>query len=189
MKFVDPFATTYEMYLYCLSEDEKFGHDFQVNYGPKDVFEMKDWFSDTPLESRSFETVKSLMEAVKDKDVTKFIELIYAIDDYSLENMKTECAYKAILTLRYLYEHTEKLIDIETEMLTSLAGNKYGAQIEQVDFSMFTEEWMQLKSLSDGDITKFDSIRKLPYESCLVDLIYRQKKSDLEEMILKSTTK
>ena len=51
---------------------------------------------------------------------------------------------------------------------------------------MFDGEYVQTRELADKDITKFEAIRNLPYKNCLIELIYRQKESDLEKLILKT---
>lgn len=167
-----------------MGEREKFEIDFVINYSN---LEEKDYFSETPLEDRPFRDVKALMAAFSGNDAEEFAKVLFSMPDYDEKKMMNAPAWKSILSIQAITNNLINLINIENEMLTSkVPDNKYAGQIEQIDFSMFDGEYVQTRELADKDITKFEAIRNLPYKNCLIELIYRQKESDLEKLILKT---
>lgn len=170
-----------------LDEKRRFEIDFVINYSN---LEEKDYFSDIELEDRSFSFVKSLMDSFMNDDFQDVMKALFTLPEYDEKKFSTSPAWKVILTIQYLTKKIADLIKIENEMLVSkVQDNKYNGQIEQIDFSMFDSEYMQVRELSNKDITKFEEIRKLPYKSCLIELIYRQKEADLDRLIMKTTMK
>ena len=181
MRFVD-INTSYAEFM-KLNEEDKFGYTFQVTYGK---FEKKDYFSSIPLEKRSFGEIKDLMAAASDGEYS-FIEQLMTISDYSLENILPRPAYEWIKTLEFISEKIVNFVEMEqTQLVPQVPGKDYSSQMEQVDFSFFSEEYIQLRELANQDITKIDEIRKLPYETCFVELLYRTKQTDFERLVMQS---
>lgn len=171
---------------YCfylnLDESKRYEIDFQINYSN---LEEKDYFCDVPLEDRSFGTVKDLMTYYAEQDIKNVLATIFSLPEYDESEIMKAPAWKAILTVQHLLNKIEDLINIEIKMLTPAVQNdKYAAQIEQIDFSIFTNEYTQTRELANKDITKFEEVRNLPYKNCLIELAYRQKESDLEKLIM-----
>ena len=167
-----------------MSEKERFDIEFVINYSN---LEEKDYFSETSLEDRSFGFVKSLMGAFMNDEMDEMMKILMSLSDYAEHKITSAPAWKVILTLQFITKKVSDLIAIENEMLTSkVQDNKYVGQIDQIDFSMFDAEYVQTRELANKDITKFEAIRALPYKSCLIELIYKQKESDLDRLIMKS---
>lgn len=171
--------------LYCmLSEEQKFEIDFLVQYSN---LEDKDYFSEIQLEERSFGFVKELMSSFIDGNTEEVAELIFSLSEYNREKISAEPAWKVLKTIQFIAKKINELILVENEMLTPLIqDDKYKMYIDQVDFSVFSSEYTQVRELAHGDITKFEAIRNLPYQSCLIELIYLQKQSDLDKLIMSS---
>ncbi len=170
-----------------LDERSKFEIDFVINYSH---LEEKDYFSEIELEDRNFGFVKSLMASFSNGDNEEVMKLLFTLPEYDEKVFSISPAWKVILTIQYIGNKIAELIKIENEMLSSqVQDNKYSGQIEQIDFSLFDTEYIQLRELANKDITKFDEIRSLPYARCLIELIYRQKEADLEKLIMKTTMK
>lgn len=171
-------------YFFYLSLDEKkrYEIDFQVSYSN---LEVKDYFCEIPLEDRSFGFVKDLMSFYAENEVEEIMKLFFSLPEYEEKEIMQAPAWKSILTIQNLFDKIESLINIEVQMLTPAVPNdKYAAQIEQIDFSMFTNEYTQTRELAGKDITKFEEVRNLPYKNCLIELTYRQKESDLERLVM-----
>lgn len=154
-----------------------------------DSYEEKDYFSEIPLEERDFITVKELMECLINNDFEGFGERLSQLDEYSNNKIYKAKTYEVILTMRYLIDHTIKLLEVEDKMLTSKVASKhdYSTEVSQVDFTVFPHYYSQLRSLAGNDILKFDAVKKLKYSDCFVELLYLSKDSDLEKLILKHT--
>lgn len=182
MRLVD-INTTYEQFL-KLNEEDKFGYTFQVTYGK---FEKRDYFSETPLEQRSFRTVKTLMSAAADNEFA-LVNEIFKIEDYSLDKVLKRPAYEFLKTLEFICEKIVAFAEMEnTQLVPQVQGKDYSAQLEQVDFSVFDEEFIQTYSLANGDVTKFEEVRNTPYETCFVTLLYQQKTSDFEKLVMQAS--
>lgn len=180
MRFVN-IDTTYAEYA-LLSEDDRFGYDFQVQYGN---LARKDYFSSLSLEKRPFGVVKELMSSLKKGDLEALVTSVTNIEDYAIDVIVKEPAYKFIITLEIIIEKLKSLMEMEKTMLTpSVQGKDYSSQLEQVDFSMFSTEYVQTRELANNDILKFEEVRKIPYEECFVELLYRQKQDDFEKLIV-----
>ena len=111
------------------------------------------------------------------------------MDELGLEYILGMKAWQVILSFRKILHDIENLIDIENRMLVSQFPSEYGGLLEQVDFSAFNQEYIQLNDLAGGDITKFDAVRKMPYKECLIQLLYIFKNNEFEKMVTKSITK
>lgn len=172
--------------IYCLlPEEQKFEVDFLVQYSN---LEDKDYFCEIPLEERSFGFVKELMSAFIENDTIEIANLIFSLKEYDEKIISSAPAWKSIKTMQYIANKVNELILVENQMLTpQVQDNKYKGFIEQIDFSVFSQEYTQVRELAHNDITKFEEIRKLPYKSCLIELIYLQKQNDLDRLIMKST--
>lgn len=181
----------YQQYLE-LTEEQREYYDFLMEYGIVDGerLKVKDYISDKPFEDNSFEFVKDSMRKLSNGNINELLTTILSLPEYAvtIENPKTP-AWKIILTTKYIIEKLTQLITMESNMLVSRTPSPYTMQIEQIDFSMFNQEWVQLNDLADGDITKFDTIRKLKYSECFVQLLYRQKQNDLQQLIESSFRK
>lgn len=181
MNFVS-IDTTYREFI-KLNEEDRFGYTFQITYGN---FEKKDYFSNTPLEKRTFGEIKRLMESAQESEYA-FINEILTINDYSLDNILDRPAYEFLKTVEYIADKIVDFVEMEnTQLVPQVQGKDYSSQLEQVDFSMFTDEYIQLRELSNEDITKIEQIRNLPYEQCFVELLYRTKQADFEKLVMQS---
>lgn len=167
-------------------------YEFLMQYGVIDgeKLQEQDYLSDTPIMDMSFEFIKDCMTMVSKGDTIGIVAKFFSLPQYAtkLEDNSLP-AWKVILTIRYLVNKIVSCIEMENTMLVNKTPSPYMFQIEQVDFSMFTQEYIQLNELADGDITKFDSIRNMKYSDCFVQLLYRQKQSDLQQLIESSYKK
>ncbi len=179
---------TYGEYLGLL-EDEQQDYLFLMDYGKfNDKKLVKfNYMSNKALQDYSWDFVKSLMRKYSNKDIGGCIKYIF--ENAGWENyMKVE-AWRVIMSVRAVLDDVEKLITMENNALTSQFPSEYASQMEQVDFSMFDQEYFQLNDLAGGDITKFETIKNMPYKDCFVQLLYIFKNNEFQKLVMKSTTK
>ena len=179
---------TYNQYV-AMSEDKKRDYIFLVDFGIFDGKKLKeeDYIYGKPLAELPWGKVKTFMALYTAGDIQQIMQEI--MDELGLEYILGMKAWAVILSFRKILHDIENLLDIEDRMLVSQFPSEYGGLAEQADFTMFNQEYFQLNDLADGDITKFDTIRKMPYKECFVQLLYIFKNNEFEKAVTKSMTK
>ena len=179
---------TYNQYV-AMSEDKKRDYIFLVDFGKFNGEKLKedDYIHGKPLAELPFEKVKTFMTLYATGDTQQIMQEI--MDEQGLEHILGMKAWQVILSFRKILHDIENLIDIENRTLVSQFPSEFSGLLEQVDFSMFNQEYIQLNDLAGGDITKFDTIREIPYKSCFVQLLYIFKNNEFEKAVTKSMTK
>ena len=172
-----------------MSEDKKRDFIFLIDFGIFDGKKLKeeDYIYGKPVSELPFEKVKSFMALYAAGDIQQIMQEI--MDEKGLEFILGMKAWQVILSFRKILRDIENLLNIENNTLVSQFPSEFSGLEEQVDFSMFNQEYFQLNDLADGDITKFDTIRKMPYKECFVQLLYIFKNNEFEKMVTKSMTK
>lgn len=172
-----------------MPEDKKRDFLFLVDFGIFNGEKLKegDYIYGKPLAELPFEKVKTFMTLYSTGETGQIMEEI--MDEKGLEYILNMKAWQVILAFRKILHDIENLINIENNTLVSQFPSEYGGLMEQVDFSMFNQEYIQLNDLAGGDITKFDIIRKMPYKECFVQLLYIFKNNEFEKAVTKSMTK
>lgn len=178
----------YNQYV-TMSEEKKRDYIFLVDFGKFNGEKLKedDYIYGKPLSELSWGKVKTFMTLYSTGDTQQIMQDI--MDELGLEFILCMKAWQVILSFRKILHDIEKLVEIENNTLTSQFPSEYGGLAEQVDFSMFNQEYFQLNDLAGGDITKFDTIRKMPYKECFVQLLYIFKNNEFEKAVTKSMTK
>ena len=172
-----------------MSEDKKRDYIFLVDFGIFDGEKLKedDYIYGKPLSELPFEKVKNFMTLYAAGDIQQIMQEI--MDELGLEFILDMKAWQVILSFRKILRDIENLIDIENRTLVSQFPSEFSGLAEQVDFTMFNQEYFQLNDLAGGDITKFDTISKMPYKECFVQLLYIFKNNEFEKAVTKSMTK
>ena len=178
----------YNQYV-TMSEEKKRDYIFLVDFGIFDGEKLKedDYIYGKPMSELPFEKVKSFMTLYSTGDIQQIMQDI--MDEKGLEYILGMKAWQVILSFRKILHDIENLIEIENNTLTSQFPSEFSGLAEQVDFSMFNQEYFQLNDLADGDITKFDTIRKMSYKECFIQLLYIFKNNEFQKMVTKSMTK
>ena len=179
---------TYNQYV-TMSEDKKRDYIFLVDFGKFNGEKLKeeDYIYGKPVSELPFEKVKSFMTLYAAGEIQQIMQDI--MDEKGLEYILDMKAWQVILSFRKILHDIENLINIEENTLVSQFPSEFSGLAEQVDFTMFNQEYFQLNDLAGGDITKFDTIRKMPYKECFVQLLYIFKNNEFEKMVTKSMTK
>lgn len=173
----------YSEYL-SLSDKEKSEVDFWITYG---TYKHKDYISTIALEDRPFIDIKLLEIALLNNNIDEFSKIVGEWKDFGEKRLCNRKTYEVIITFKYIIDKIMNFINMENEMLVSkVSGTDYSQYTEQVDFSMFPNYYSQIRTLADGDITRFEEIKQCKYSDCLTELIYRQKEDDLHKLINKS---
>lgn len=157
------------------------------------VLPVMNYLSSKPIENYSFGLVKSMMDAVlsgNDGELPCLLsESEETYEEYSMDRILRLEAWKVLRTFESITETILTFIAAESEMLQPIFPNKYKAQSEQINFEMFDAHFMQRDSLAGGDILKYDEVDKLPYSLCIAKLTLDQKRDNLQELVLKQSTK
>ena len=179
---------TYNQYI-AKPEDGKRDYIFLVDFGIFDGEKLKeeDLIYGKPVAELPFEKVKLFMTLYASGDIQQIMQEI--MDELGLEYILGMKAWQVILSFRKILHDIENLLEIENNTLVSQFPSEFSGLVEQVDFTMFNQEYFQLNDLAGGDITKFDTIRKMPYKECFVQLLYIFKNNEFEKMVTKSMTK
>lgn len=179
---------TYNQYV-IMSEDKKRDYIFLIDFGKFNGEKLKeeDYIYGKPLAELPWGKVKSFMTLYATGDIQQIMQEI--MDELGLEFILGMKAWQVILSFRKILHDIEKLVEIENNTLVSQFPSEYGGLLEQVDFTMFNQEYIQLNDLTGGDITKFEAIRKMPYKECFVQLLYIFKNNEFEKAVTKSMTK
>ena len=172
-----------------MPEEKKRDYIFLIDFGKFNGEKLKedDYIYGKPMSELPFEKVKSFMTLYVAGDIQQIMQEI--MDELGLEFILGMKAWQVILSFRKILHDIENLIEIENNTLTSQFPSEFSGLAEQVDFSMFNQEYFQLNDLAGGDITKFDTIRKMQYKECFVQLLYIFKNNEFEKMVTKSMTK
>lgn len=179
---------TYNQYV-TMSEDKKRDYIFLIDFGKFNGEKLKedDYIYGKPVSELPWGKVKTFMTLYATGDIQQIMQEI--MDELGLEFILGMKAWAVILSFRKILHDIENLIDIEDRMLVSQYPSEYGGLLEQVDFTMFNQEYFQLNDLAGGDLTKFDTIRKMPYKECFIQLLYIFKNNEFEKAVTKSMTK
>lgn len=157
------------------------------------VLPVMNYLSSKSIEEYSFGLVKSMMDAVvsgKDGELMCILsESDETKEEYSMDKILRLEAWKVLRTFESITDTILTFIAAESEMLQPIFPNKYKAQSEQINFEMFDAHFMQRDSLAGGDILKYDEVDKLPYSLCIAKLTLDQKRDNLQELVLKQSTK
>ena len=179
---------TYNQYV-TMSEEKKRDYIFLIDFGIFDGEKLKedDYIYGKPLAELPFEKVKNFMTLYAAGDIQQIMQDI--MDEKGLEYILCMKSWQVILSFRKILRDIENLIDIENRTLVSQFPSEFSGLAEQVDFTMFNQEYFQINDLAGGDITKFDTIRKMQYKECFVQLLYIFKNNEFEKAVTKSMTK
>lgn len=179
---------TYNQYV-AMSEDKKRDYIFLVDFGKFNGEKLPedDYIYGKPLSELPWGRVKTFMTLYSTGDTQQIMQ--DTMDELGLEYILGMKAWQVILSFRKILHDIENLLNIENNALVSQFPSEYGGLLEQVDFTMFNQEYIQLNDLAGGDITKFDTIRKRPYKECFVQLLYIFKNNEFQKMVTKSMTK
>lgn len=179
---------TYNQYV-TMSEEKKRDFIFLVDFGKFNGEKLKedDYIYGKPVSELPWGKVKTFMTLYSTGDVQQIMEEI--MDEKGLEYILEMKAWQVILSFRKILHDIEKLIDIENNTLVSQFPSEYGGILEQVDFSMFNQEYFQLNDLAGGDILKFEKIREMSYKENFIQLLYIFKNNEFEKAVTKSMTK
>lgn len=157
------------------------------------VLPVMNYLSDKAIEEYSFGIVKSMMDAVVSGKEGELLCILSESDEtkeeYSMDKILRLEAWKVLRTFESITDTILTFMAAESEMLQPIFPNKYKAQSEQINFEMFDAHFMQRDSLAGGDILKYDEVDKLPYSLCIAKLTLDQKRDNLQELVLKQSTK
>jgi hypothetical protein len=129
--------------------------------------EAKDTINFGKLHKKTFGEVKDIQETIRNSDATKndLFETIYCFFEkyFVTLNVFDYCAF-----FYYIVQEVESICKIESVALN--------VELDQVSTEAGVEVFekfgalLQIDKLAGGDVTKYDTIRSMPYEYCLTKL-------------------
>jgi hypothetical protein len=172
-----PFITIGE---YCqLTNDERKDYDFAIKYSEQS--EAKDVLLFGDITKKTFGEVKDWQQLFSDKE--SFVKFLTMFD----EKLLTLDVFSFFAFYRYVESEVVRVSEIEQKLLShEPTADEVAAGIDR--FNKFGVA-IQIDNLAKGDITKWEAIRKMPYEHCLLKLVMDKTANDFtrdyQELMLK----
>jgi hypothetical protein len=160
--------------------EDKSEYDYAIRYAyrynqPENLIEIPD------LIEMTFGFVKDLQyDCAQGLTWEKFFEYLNLIkkDKYEKWKLVNLCQLRA-----YLLSEIDRINEIESETLShDLTADEVNAGIESLaELGIY----LQIRSLTGGDITKNESIRNMKYEDCFLELITQKRLDDYSRALIK----
>lgn len=159
-----------------ISDIERERYDFAMKFAiqftrPEDTLSVGD-VSDLP-----FGLVKEYMHDLSNMTFVKQIEYLERIRKIDYGNVLIDVFTRA---LNYLNIEILKLVELEGKTLVSNASAKEIAASESLSDLGY---YIQLRELANYDITKIESVKKMSYSTCYLELLARQRISEFEKKL------
>lgn len=165
---------------YCELEDRS-EYDFAMQYAfcftePVDEYGVGD------LTEQSFGFIKDFQYSIEQG--LSFDELIKTISDLSkVKDIGSEPIDKFIRFSNYLKESIRQIIEVENQLLS----HEPDADEEAAGMDRFDRLgiYLQIRSLTGGDITKHEKVKSLPYSLCLTEMYTAKQMNDYERELIR----
>ena len=172
-----PFITIGE---YCqLTNEERKDYDFAIKYSTQS--EAKDILFFGDITKKTFGEVKDWQQLFSDKE--SFVKFLTMFD----EKLLTLDVFSFFAFYRYVESEVVRVSEIEQKLLShEPTADEVASGIDR--FNIFGVA-IQIDNLAKGDITKWEVIRKMPYEHCLLKLVMDKTANDFtrdyQELMIK----
>lgn len=148
------------------------------NFKPVDLFELGSFET-----SRSFGFVKDMQYYYNEGLLTwdRLFDLVY--EETGLKPSKM--AETGVYNLREFVEYcTQQIESINTKESLNL-GHKPTPDEERAQIGVFSDykSFPQFDALAQGDVSRFDDIRKIPYNRCFTKLMYDKQRADFDKRL------
>jgi hypothetical protein len=150
---------------YLSSEDQE-TYDYYLNYGkiePQDTLEIG------PFLDHTFEFVKDMQYYCSvGLDWETFLKSMSEVLEKDIKELSNLSLFELQKNRLYCIEEVKKINKIESENL----GHDITIEEEQADIARFGSygAFIQFDKLADGNILKFEKIKKLKYDLCFTKL-------------------
>ena len=157
---------------YCqMAESDRVDYDFAIRYSeqaePKDLL----FFGD--IIKKTFGEVKDWQQLFADKEY--FIKFLAMFD----EKLLLLDVFSFFAFYRYVESEVIRVSDIERKLLShEPTADEVAAGLDR--FNIFGVV-IQIDNLAKGDILKWDKVRELPYEYCLIKLSLDKASNDFQK--------
>lgn len=162
-----------------LEEERRVEYDFAMKYAfcftePVDEYKVGDFME------LSFGFIKDLQYNIEQG--IKFDQIIKTISE--LTNLKdkdlgSEPFDKIIRFSNYIKESIKQIVEVESEKL----GHEPEPDEEQAGIERFEGlgVYLQIRSLTGGDVTKFEAVRNMPYSVCFTEMYTAKQLNEYEK--------
>ena len=172
-----PFITIGE---YCqLNNEERKDYDFAIKYSKQ--AEAKDILLFGYITKKTFGDVKDWQQLFSENE--SFVKFLTMFD----EKLLTLDVFSFFAFYRYVESEVVRVSEIEQKLLShEPTADEVASGIDR--FNIFGVA-IQIDNLAKGDITKWEVIRKMPYEHCLLKLVMDKTANDFtrdyQELMIK----
>lgn len=163
-----PFITIGE-YLHLDNEERK-DYDFAIRYSKQS--EAKDILLFGDITKKTFGEVKDWQQLFSDKEC--FVKFLTMFD----EKLLTLDVFSFFAFYRYVESEVVRVSEVESILLShEPTADEVAAGIER--FNKFGVA-LQIDNLAKGDVTKWEAIKQMPYEHCLLKLAIDKNSNDFQ---------
>lgn len=175
---IDIKTLTYKQYFDCNTDDIEFIIKYDNNFSiPIDTFNVGD------IMELPFGLVKDCQELfTKEFHIQELFNIILEYNILHIDNISDKPIIEIYQFVNYVKQEIEKINLTERE---KLAGNQVTDEQIEAGIEDFDELgiYLQFNELTNGDVTKFEAVRKTKYSICLLELIHRKKVADYTKKI------
>ena len=163
-----PFITIGE-YLHLDNEERK-DYDFAIRYSEQS--EAKDLLLFGDITKKTFGEVKDWQQLFTEKDY--FVKFLTKFD----EKLLTLDVFGFFAFYRYVESEVVRVSEVESILLShEPTADEVAAGIDR--FNKFGVA-LQIDNLAKGDVTKWEAIKQMPYEHCLLKLAIDKNSNDFQ---------
>jgi hypothetical protein len=162
-----------------LSELDRDEFDVIIKYST-DFYESVDTFKIGELTEKSFGVVKDIQYGINNNTLTwsEYFDYVNQITLVTVEELKATPMLKLIQFRNYLVTEVIRINELEKILLSHEAtAEEQEANLEE--FEKFGA-YLQIRALTNNDITKHEQVRQIKYSLCLIELRVRQLEREYE---------
>ena len=174
----------YSFYEYChLSDEERLEYDTLT--GAASIFkEAVDIFKVGDFTELTFGVLKDVQQIICSKNGITYKDLFEAFTALTgkTENELQQMKMKDVINFRnYVIDEIKRVNLVESITLS----HHTTVEEEQAGIENFNKLgiYMQFRSLTKGDVTKFEQVRNIKYNICLLELIAQKESADYNERL------
>jgi hypothetical protein len=161
--------------------DDKEEYDFAIKYA-RIFTEPVDEYGIGDMMELPFGVIKDFQyELESGFDFTKL--LAFAAKITKLKDITAEPMDKFMRFANYLTESMRQIIEVENKTLShEPSESEQSAGMERFEN---LGVYLQIRSLTGGDVTKFEAVRSLPYSLCFTELFAAKQLADYEKDLIR----
>lgn len=164
-----------------LTDEERLEFDLIIEHG-KEFNESIDVFNIGELTEKGFGIVKDIQYSLNNGITWKeFFEYLEQLTNVNQNDLQNKSMLDLIRFRNYLMSEIKRINELESILLSyTPTADEERAGVEEFEK---LGAYMQIRSLTGGDITKVESVRNIKYTLCLVELRTQKLLSDYQNSL------